>query len=52
MLKGVMKFEKVKGLDNDKFRRLTEVQRSTFEQMTWILEISHKTKKARGGRVN
>lgn len=47
-----MKFEKVKDLDNDKFRSLTGVKRSTFEQMTWILEISHKTKKARGGRFN
>ncbi len=47
-----MKFEKTKDLDNEKFRRLTGVKRSTFDQMISILEISHKTKKARGGRVN
>ena len=50
--KGMMKFEKAKSLDNEKFRRLTGVKRSTFDQMSLILEISHKEKKARGGRVN
>lgn len=47
-----MKFEKVKDLEDEKFRRLTGVKRSTFEQMKLILEISHKEKKARGGRTN
>ena len=47
-----MKFEKTKDLDNEKFRCLTGVKRSTFDQMISILEISHKTKKSRGGRVN
>lgn len=50
--KGMMKFAKAKELDNEKFRRLTGVKRSTFDQMVSILEISHKIKKARGGRVN
>ncbi len=50
--KGIMKFEKAKDLDNEKFRRLTGVKRSTFDQMRLILEISHKEKKVRGGRVN
>lgn len=47
-----MKFEKAKDLDNEKFRRLTGVKRSTFDQMISILLESHKTKKARGGRTN
>jgi hypothetical protein len=47
-----MKFEKAKDLDNEKFRRLTGVKRSTFDQMISILLESHKTKKARGGRSN
>ena len=50
--KGIMKFEKAKSLDNEKNRRLTGVKRSTFDQMSLILEISHKEKKARGGRDN
>ena len=44
--KGMMKFEKAKELDTEKFRRLTGVKRSTFDQMVSILEISHKIKKA------
>jgi hypothetical protein len=47
-----MKFEKAKDLDNEKFRRLTGVKRSTFDQMISILLESHKAKKARGGRSN
>ena len=47
-----MRFEKAKKLDKEKFRRLTGVKRSTFDQMISILLESHKTKKARGGRSN
>ena len=47
-----MKFEKAKDLDNEKFRRLTGVKRSTFDQMILILSGEHKTKKSRGGRSN
>jgi len=47
-----MKFEKAKDLDNEKFRRLTGLKRSTFNQMILILLESHKMKKARGGRSN
>jgi len=47
-----MRFEKAKKLDKEKFRRLTGVKRSTFDQMISILLESHKTKKARGGRTN
>ena len=47
-----MRFEKAKKLDKEKFRRLTGVKRSTFDQMISILLESHKAKKARGGRSN
>ena len=50
--KDMMKFEKAKELDREKFRRLTGVKRSILDQMVSILEISHKIKKARGGQVN
>lgn len=48
----MMKFERVKDLDNEKFRRLKGVKRSTFEKMTLILEQSSKDKKVKGGRKN
>jgi hypothetical protein len=48
----VMKFDKVKDLDAERFRRLTGVKRTTFEKMTMILREAHKTKKAKGGRSN
>jgi uncharacterized Fe-S cluster-containing radical SAM superfamily protein len=34
----MMKFETVKGLDEEKFRRLTGVKRTTFDKMVAILE--------------
>ena len=45
-----MKFEMVKDLDGEKFRRLTGVKRTTFERMTAILEQANKEKKVSGGR--
>jgi len=42
----------VKDLDDEKFRRLTGVKRTTFEKMTLILEQSNKNKKMKGGRKN
>jgi len=47
-----MKFETVKDLDNEKFRRLTGIKRSTFDKMIDILEENNKIKKAKGGRNN
>ena len=47
-----MKFETVKGLDDERFRRLTGVKRTTFEKMVLILQEADKAKKARGGRKN
>ena len=40
-----MKFNGVKDLDDEKFRRLTGVKRTTFEKMILILEQSNKEKK-------
>lgn len=45
-----MKYEGIKGLDDEKFRRLTGVKRSTFEKMIEILRESSKKKQAKGGR--
>lgn len=47
-----MKFETVKALDNEKFRRLAGVKRTTFDKMILILAQSDKAKKAKGGRKN
>lgn len=45
-----MKFETVKELDHEKFRRLAGVKRTTFDKMVLILEQANKNKKAYGGR--
>ena len=45
-----MKFEIVKGLDEEKFRRLTGVKRTTFDKMVNILEQSIKNRKTTKGR--
>lgn len=49
---GEVKFETVKELDDEKFRRLAGVKRTTFEKMVLILEQSSKDKKINGGRKN
>ena len=45
-----MKFETVKGLDEEKFRRLTGVKRTTFDKMVGILERAAKDRKTKKGR--
>ncbi|MBS4168714.1 hypothetical protein PARA125_001357 [Parachlamydia sp. AcF125] len=45
-----MKFEIVKDLNDEKFRRLTGVKRSTFNKMVNILEQSIKSKNFNSGR--
>jgi hypothetical protein len=45
-----MKFETVKHLDDEKFRRLTGVKRSTFDKMVGILEQSIKNRRVNSGR--
>jgi hypothetical protein len=50
--RGKVKFETVKELDDEKFRRLAGVKRTTFDKMVLILEQSSKNKKINGGRKN
>mgnify|MGYP000911624755 CR=1 FL=1 len=45
-----MKYEVIKGLDDEKFRRLTGVKKSTFVKMIEILSEAEKKKRAKGGR--
>lgn len=45
-----MKFETVKGLDEEKFRRLTGVKRTTFDKMVGIVEQSIKSRGTTKGR--
>lgn len=47
-----MKYEQIQSLEDEKFRRLTGVKRSTFEKMMDILREADLQKKARGGRKN
>ena len=45
-----MKYEAIKGLENEKFRRLTGVKRPTFEKMTaFFLREAPRAKPAKGG---
>ena len=45
-----MKYLIIKGLEEEKFRRLTGVKRRTFEKMAEILREADKIKKSKGGR--
>lgn len=47
-----MKFDKIEGLDDERFRRLTGLKRPTFNKMLLILQESDREKKAKGGRKN
>ena len=47
-----MKYDQIKLLDDEKFRRLTGVKRATFYKMTEILKNADQQKKVRGGRKN
>lgn len=47
-----MKYEKVRELEADKFRRLTGVKQPTFQKMVQILHAANTEKKAQGGRKN
>lgn len=48
----LMKYPQIQGLEDEKFRRLTGVKRSTFEKMVSILKAADLKKKAQGGRKN
>jgi hypothetical protein len=45
-----MKYEQIKSLEDEKFRRLTGVKNATFEKMTAIFQEAEIKKKAKGGR--
>ena len=45
-----MKYEQIKSLEDEKFRRLTGVKKATFEKMTAILREAEIKKKVQGGR--
>ncbi len=45
-----MRYEQLAGLDDEKFRRLTGVKRSTFEKMVGILQPANAIKYIKGGR--
>ena len=47
-----MKYEQVKALDSEKFRRLTGVKHETFNKMIEILTEAQRRKKSHGGRNN
>ncbi len=47
-----MKYDQIKELSDEKFRRLTGVKRSTFYKMVEILTSADQRKKSRGGRKN
>jgi len=44
------KYEKIRSLSEDQFRRLTGVKRKTFEKMVELLTAADKIKKSNGGR--
>ena len=46
----MQKYEKIKDLPQDKFRRLTGVKPNTFHEMLEVLKKAEKIKKARGGK--
>jgi hypothetical protein len=47
-----MKYDQIKDLDEEKFRRLTGIKRATFCKMVDILKQADQQKKSRGGRKN
>ena len=47
-----IKYDQIKELSDEKFRRLTGVKRSTFYKMVEILTSADQRKKSRGGRKN
>ncbi|SPR09814.1 IS5 family transposase ISOt6 [Orientia tsutsugamushi str. Gilliam] len=47
-----MKFDQIKELKDEKFRRLTGVRERTFSKMVDILRKADSLKKSKGGRKN
>ncbi len=47
-----MKFDQIKELEDEKFRRLTGVKKGTFSKMVNILRQADGLKKSKGGKLN
>lgn len=47
-----MKYDQIKALADEKFRRLTGIKVSSFNKMIEILKFADQQKKAKGGRKN
>lgn len=47
-----MRFENIKNLKPEEFRRLTGVKSETFKKMVEIIDIALREKKTKGGRPN
>ncbi len=47
-----MKYENLKSVPDQQFRRVTGVKRETFTKIIELLEVAQKKKKAKGGRPN
>jgi len=47
-----MKYERIKKLKEEKFRRLTVIRKRTFEKIYEILKEADEVKRAKGGRKN
>ena len=47
-----MRYETIKALKEEDFRRLTGVKRKTFNEMALLLSAAKAKQKARGGKPN
>lgn len=47
-----MKYDQIKNLENEQFRRLTGIKRTTFDKIIGILSEADSKKKSKGGRKN
>jgi hypothetical protein len=47
-----MRYETIKGLKEEEFRRLTGVKRKTFDEMAGVLMSAKAKQKAQGGKPN
>ena len=46
----IIKYERIKEIKDEKFRRLTGIKRKTFEKVLGILKIADKAKRVKDGR--
>ena len=50
LIRGIMKYDQIKELSEEQFRRLTGVKKATLKRMLEILREADAKKKAKGGR--